>query len=659
MKPTALSIQHIILMVWIFFLTPSLLLAQPLSKEVHKTFSDGKPEVIYYYKGAKTEANKVKMEKYDRYERMLLVENYLNGKLHGKRQEGFYEWKGKQVPLSEENYQNGLLHGTQTTWFDDREIHKEYNYALGELNGPQIERFDEENIRFQLTYKDGKPEGVQKEWHSSSGTQKYELTFSNGKLQGKQQWWDYSGELTETVWKEGIYTKSQQRNSDRKLEEEYIFERDSGAISMDPTYSKFDDYHVLIRKTWFHENGKPAEQQEVKPEKHYKAWYENGQLKTEGAGVPHDQVGKWVEFHENGQKKAEGDYENRRKVGVWNNWNEQSWLITEETYEWQGIQETKYFEYYPDGKKRSHGGITRGHKDGHWEYFTPEGKKYRDETYKMGPYSGNRFFIKDFTEWYPDGKEKLKGSDGKATHFFYSSTGEKIAEMQLVYKKTRGRHEYLSKEGKLILNPDYEKKRGGGEILEYVFEEGYPLQLDEFYPGGKQKATYRFCKKCTTVPIEELKELNETVGKTCTTCPAYKRAYEQLEQPAMGVLAGDQEGWYENGQQRYKYSFFKGCPSGELAEWRTDGSQIYLAYYRQDSDLEKLYKGEQCASICFSGTWYNPAGKAYEYQHEWTPKSRAKARDTGDFAWLEAKAKHKKISEIEAETYLDQFLKLW
>ena len=642
----------------LIFICPILSNAQSLTKEVHKTFSDGKPEIIFYYKGAKTEENKVKMEKFDRYERKVLVENYLNGKLHGKRLEGFYEWKGKEVPGSEENYQNGLLHGTQTTWFNDREIRKEFNYKLGQLDGPQIERFDEDNIRFQLNYVDGKPEGVQKEWQSSSGTQKYELTFVNGELEGKQQWWDFSGRLIEEDWKAGVFTKTNQ-DGDRKLEEDYIFVRDSGAISMDPKYSEPDKYKVLIRKTWYHENGKPAEQQDLKPKKWYKAWYDNGQLKTEGAGLSYGQVGKWVEYHKNGQKKAEGNYEDGRKSGLWKNWNEKGWLITEETYEWEGVKEILFNDFYPDGKKRSHGNITRGHKDGHWEYFTPEGKKYRDEVYKLGPYSGNRFFIKEFTEWYPDGKEKLKGTDGKATQFFYGTNGEKTAEIQLKYKKSRGRHEYLSKEGELTLNPDYEKSRGGGEVHSFEIEEGYPQQLVEYYPNGKQKALYNFCERCTSVPADQLKELNETIGKTCKTCPAYTNAYKNLEQPAFAMLEGEQEGWYENGQQRYKYYFNDGCPYGELAEWRADGSPIYSGQYHEDKYLEKLYGGEECATLFYFGTWYNAAGKAFEYQHEWTQKSLAKALETEDYAWLEAKEKSKKILEIEAETYLKEFLKDW
>lgn len=630
--------------------------AQSLTKEVHKTFSDGKPEVIFYYKGTKTEANKVKMEKMDRYEKKVLVENYLNGKLHGKVQKKFHEWNGKSVPLIEENYQNGLLHGPQTTWFYNRKIQTEHNYSHGQLEGPQVERFDEDNVRYQLTYQNGKPEGIQKEWHSSSGTQKYELVYVDGKLDGKQQWWDYSGKLTEELWKKGIYTETTKDN-DQKLENEYFFVLDSGSVSLDPKYAEHKDYMVLIRKTWFYENGQKAKQQELKPKRWYKQWHSNGQLEMEGAGKPFmNKTGVWVEYHDNGQKRAEGEYEKDKKVKLWKNWNAKGWLISEETYEWNaGVETTKFYDYYPEGHIRSHGGITRNHKDGHWEYFRQDGKKYRDETYKLGPYSGNRYFIKEFTEWYSDGKVMLQGVDGKASMYYYAADGGKTAEMQLVYKKTRGRHEYL-KDGKLTINPNYEKKRGGGEFQDFVWEEGYPLQIDIFYPGGKKKAIYRFCKKCTFVPAEELRELNETVGKTCTTCPAYTRVYERLAQPAMAMLDGIQEGWFENGQQQYSYRYDDGCLSGEVKEWREDGSQIYVADYRSDSYLEKVYKGEQCASICENGIWYKADGKAFEYAHEWTPKSFAKAQETEDYSLLEAKEKSKKILEIEGEAFLPQFL---
>ena len=429
---------------------------------------------------------------------------------------------------------------------------------------------------------------------------------------------------------------------------------------MDPNYAEHDDYKDLIRKTWYHENGQAAKQQDIIPKRWYKQWYANGQLELEGEGKPFmDKKGTWVEYHENGQKRAEGEYEKNKKVGVWKNWNEKAWLVSEETYEWNvGLRDSKIYDYYPDGSIRSQGGITRKHKNGHWEYFTQAGKKYRDENYKLGPYSGNRFFIAEFTEWYPDDKVKLKGTDGKATRFYYGSGGSKVAEIQLVYKKTRGRHEYISKEGELTINPAYEEKRGGGEFLGYEFNEGFPIQLDEFFAEGKKKTSYSFCKRCTYVPKEELRELNETVGKTCTTCPAYTRAYERLSLPAMTMLDGTQEGWYENGQLRYQFDYSKGCLLGEAKEWREDGTQIYQARFTSDKYLEDLYKGEKCPSICASGTWYRADGKAFEYQHEWNSKSFAIAHKSGDFSNLVAEEKPKKVIEIESEAYLEEFRKL-
>lgn len=652
-RPHILTTLAILLAVATFL--PVSLPAQSLIQEVQKTFSDGKPEIIFYYNGAKTEANKVKMEQLDRYGKTVLVEHYQNGKLHGKVQKKFHEYNGKSVPIIEENYQNGLLHGTQTTWFYNRKVQTELNYSQGLLDGSQTERFDQDNIRYQLTYKNGKPEGIQKEWNNSSGTQKYELVYLDGKLHGKQRWWNYSGELTEEIWEKGVYTETSQ-DKDQKQEKDYIFVLDSGSVSLDPKYSEHDEYKVLIRETWFHENGKAAKQQDLKPKLWYKQWYASGQLETEGAGKPFmNKTGIWGEYHENGQKRAEGEYEKDKKEGIWNNWNEKGWLISEETYEWHtGLKATQFYNYYPDGKKRSHGGITRGHKDGHWEYFRADGKKYRDEIYKPGPYSGNRYFIKEFTEWYPDGKVKLEGNDGKANMFHYASDGSKTAETQLVYKKTRGRHEYLE-DGKLTINPKYAEKSGGGEFLGFAWSEGFPLQMDIFYPGGKQKATYRFCKNCTFVPKEELKELNETVGKTCKTCPAYTRAYERLAQPAIAMMDGKQEGWYENGQQRYAYDYNEGCLEGETKEWRSDGSQIYIAAYRHNRTWAKAYQGEQCATICENGTWYKADGKAYEYTLEWAPKSYTKAQETGDYSFLEAKEKPKKVIEIDAEAYLTKF----
>lgn len=635
--------SKIVLLIGVFI--PCFAQAQNLTKEVYKTHSDGSPEIVYYYQGEQRAANKVKMEQFGQYGDKIKEEHYQNKVLHGKQREWNVISEGKNRISKEYNYAKGRLDGLQKDWFYDGSIKNELNYINGVLHGKQVSRFAKDQIHFELYYANGKPNGLQKEW-TQKRTKKYELKFDSGKLDGFQRWWHYDGSVIEEDWDSGILTIESIKNG-QKLLSKYSFILDRTSISLDPNYKSLTDYRKLIKQIYLFSEGKPAEEQLFSPQYHYKSWYKNGKLKVEGSGKVTDKKGIWVEYHPNGQKSAKGMYDRSRKMGQWNTWNDRGWLKSEEEYDYNGIRKKKIYSYYTNGKKESEGdlrvsySLRYGDKDGSWKYWFPNGELKREEVYKPGPYSGNRPFIKTFTEWYVDGKVKLKGTDGKAVRYYYDSTENKVAEMHLIYQKSRGLHEYYNNEGKLTINPNYEKKRGGGTVLGYTFQEGYPAQLDEYYLNGNRKASFLFCRRCFIPPNPLATNMNE---------------YNKLKLPPAGTLDGIQQGWYENGNMRYSYTFQEGCLSGEQKEWRLDSTPLYTLLYRKRAYLNKVDTSNKCQTHCAQGIYYNAKAKRLDYVHEWDQKTLVAAKQSGDYSQLRSIEKGKSIKRVEAEGYLSEFL---
>ena len=53
----------------------------------------------------------------------------------------------------------------------------------------------------------------------------------------------------------------------------------------------------------------------------FRAFYRNGQLKSEGQYEHDAEQGLWRDYHENGQLAAEGLYENAEEAPGWKYWN--------------------------------------------------------------------------------------------------------------------------------------------------------------------------------------------------------------------------------------------------------------------------------------------------------------------------------------------------
>ncbi len=617
--------KYCILIFLLLHLSPiNLIQGQELIKEVFKTHDDGSPEIVHYYQGDKRQSSKVKTDKLDQNARLIEQQHFRNGKLEGTQRTWTY-LDNKALLIQEKNYHSGWLDGPQIKHSYSGILQEHFIYKMGKPEGKQLQYFDKNRPKFALHYHNGKPEGLQKEWFRS-GQMMYEVYFKNGQPNGLHRIWNNYGEVMELDWKDGQLIEDFEKNN-QKHQNAYLFDLDTGNLSLDYNYFNSSDFKTLYKTTSFYENGQAATQQIHHNKKAYKAWHPNGQIKLEGDGKIYERLGRWLAYHSTGQKASEGSFERNRKIDLWTYWNEKGWKICEETYDRSRISEKKFFGYYQDGKKESVGYLLAGsgyrfeRKDKTWEYWYPNGRKKRKETYEPGRYSGNRPLLKSFKEWFPTGQVKLEGSDRKAVQFFYDSTGNITAKMDLTFKKTRGLHAYVE-EGIQKINTNYTANKGGGNIFNYVFEEGFATQLIIFHSPDIPMKTYRFCIDC---PID-------------------------LKKPLHGI----QEGWDETGQLQYQFNFEDGCLVGPQKEWREDGSLLYSNNYVFNPKIRNAE--EQCLTYCGNGSYYTSQGNEIRYEHEWDVKSYLRAAEAKDFSQLKAKEKSKKVQEIEAVSILPKFL---
>ena len=131
-----------------------------------------------------------------------------------------------------------------------------------------------------------------------------------------------------------------------------------------------------------------------------KGWYEDGQLKFEGAlfnGVGFDVYedgqlkleanykdgkndGLYQEWYENGQLKFEINSKDGKFDGIVKSWYENGQLASEVNHK-DGQRDGLYQEWYENGQLASEGNYKDGEKDGLWKGWSQKAEMIRNRTY--------------------------------------------------------------------------------------------------------------------------------------------------------------------------------------------------------------------------------------------------------------------------------------
>jgi antitoxin component YwqK of YwqJK toxin-antitoxin module len=187
----------------------------------------------------------------------------------------------------------------------------------------------------------------------------------------------------------------------------------------------------LIRNSFLYKNGiitgEGIIREDGSRDGHWKEFYEDKTLKSEGDYKDGKQVGEWKYFYPNGKLEQAGKYSNSGKLlGTWKWYYDTGQLLQEEEYT-NGVKDGMHTEYDESQKVVEEGEYVNGLEDGPWFVISGdylERGTYRDglkngmwKTYFLFPKEAKTdsilSFSGNFIEDNPDGKHVYYWDNGK------------------------------------------------------------------------------------------------------------------------------------------------------------------------------------------------------------------------------------------------------
>lgn len=297
--------------------------------------------------------------------KLLLEENYLNGKLNGYVRE--YDNSGKLI--KQIKYENGI-EIPETILTDTTKANV--------LNDFYIDG----TIKKSGAYRGGLPVGIHKEFNekgdiiSSAEYDDYGNLIGNGIVDGtnlKQGYWKEfysSGELKA----EGEYL-----NNKRNKEWKFYFK--SGKIEQSGIYKKGKPNGLW---KWIYENGQTEREENFsngKEDGQLLEYYDDGKIKTKGNYIDGAEEGEW--FYHIGDHTEEGSYNAGLMEGTWKHYYENGKIRYEGNFI-QGSQDGKHKYYWDNGKIKEEGIYIMGLKDGNWRKYDKDGNMNMIITFENG-----------------------------------------------------------------------------------------------------------------------------------------------------------------------------------------------------------------------------------------------------------------------------------
>ncbi|KAB1062815.1 toxin-antitoxin system YwqK family antitoxin [Salibacter halophilus] len=101
-------------------------------------------------------------------------------------------------------------------------------------------------------------------------------------------------------------------------------------------YQMREDTVYQVKKEYFYDSGEKLMEGPVTPDGkrngHWKAYFQNGKIKSEGSFENDKASGKRTVYYDNGQKRYEGKYKNGKRSGSWHFWDKNGKLLKTESY---------------------------------------------------------------------------------------------------------------------------------------------------------------------------------------------------------------------------------------------------------------------------------------------------------------------------------------
>ena len=431
------------------------------------TIKDGKPEGYWksYFENGKlkSEGNRKNFEidstwKFYNDEGKLILEiSYRQGKKNG------IKTTFMEKETIKENFVNDIKEGYTKYYFPDGKLKMEIPFIKGLEQGLAKEYSEEGNIITLIEYKKGFIIDRQKinrrdqnnlkqgRWYTfyENGNVKSEGNYIDDKKNGYFKEYSENGDLL-TLFKYINDVKQEEAEEITKLDiqNEYY---PGGKIKASGTYRngvaegirrEYDTAGRIVG-SFIYKNGNVIGEGIVKEngakEGHWKEFYSDGSLRSEGDYNDGKPVGEWKYFYQDGKLEQKGKFTNAGKLtGNWKWYYGNGQLMLDEEYI-SGQKDGMHTEYDETGKIIEEGEYVKGLEDGPWFYISSdfiERGTYRDGL-KTGKWNSWYLIFKDnkadstlcftgsFVEDNPDGKHTYYWDNGKIKDEGNYLTGKK------------------------------------------------------------------------------------------------------------------------------------------------------------------------------------------------------------------------------------------
>lgn len=446
------------------------------------TMVNGKPDgywISYYPNGnKKSEGNRENLQlsglwKFYNEEGNLVSEyNYREGKKDGFKNT-YYLQTGSL--LSEENFIEDKREGLSNYYYPNGNLKSFLFFVNGMEEGAAYE-FGEDgriitNIKYQKSFvskqeninrydRKGEKRGIWKVFYEH-GVIKLEESYSHGLKDGYFKTYDKYGSLIKTEkYLNGILQEDVPELIKLDVKNNYY---EDGTIKSTGGYHNDleEGVHRVFTREGMIEGAKVYKKGKVVSEGmyderglkqgHWKEYYSDGKLRSEGDYKDSERVGKWVFYFPNGKIEQEGSYDvNGRIKGKWKWYYDTGNILREENFI-NGLRDGMMIEYSDSGNVITTGEFVEGLEEGKWIYELGDHKEIG--TYQMGEMHG------EWKHWYNNGKLSFEGNyvdgnpDGRHRHYFRNGRVEK--EGKYIMGKKEGDWKYNTEDGLLYLTITY------------------------------------------------------------------------------------------------------------------------------------------------------------------------------------------------------------
>jgi uncharacterized protein len=519
--------MKIFIRAWILFVVFNLFSIYPVFCQDTIKILNG-IQKFYYKNGAISSEGLMKDGKPDGYWKSYNEEGKIKSEGNRKNFEldslwKFYNEEGKLI--LEVNYRNGKKNGIKTTYLDKETIKE--NYRDDSKDGYGRYYYKDGKLKAEIPYvkgleqglaKDYSPEGEitmlteykrgfvidrqkinrrdkfrfkQGKWFTfyTNGNIKEEGNYRDDKKDGYFKDYSENGDLISvTKYINDIKQEEAEEVTKLDIQNEYY---PDGRIKATATYRNGvpegirREYNTTgtIIKSMIYKNGLVLGEgivlEDGSKDGHWKEYYTDGSLRSEGEYRENKPVGEWKYYYPNGKMEQTGKYSNSGKLtGNWKWFYDNEQLKVEESYI-AGLKEGTHIEYDETGKIIENGEYVKGLEDGEW--FTISGDFIERGFYRDGLKNGkwsSYYLVNNGVK--TDSTVSFTGSfvddnpDGK--HVYYWDNGKVRTEGPYVMGKKEGDWIIYNYDGTPFLVITY---KNGSEIKYDGFKIKPPFESEE------------------------------------------------------------------------------------------------------------------------------------------------------------------------------------